>query len=149
MAVAITASMAHKVEKEFLLAPNEIFEVGPFALKLEKIFEYENTNYQALAAKVLVLKRKDLSSLGVLNPELRQYTRNQETTTEVALRMGLLQDLYLVLAGTDDDGVRAAFKVFINPLQIWLWIGTIIVLIGTVINLLPSERNRRWVDQKE
>jgi cytochrome c-type biogenesis protein CcmF len=138
MAISITASMAHKVEQEFVLAPGERFEIGPFALQLDTLGEYETGNYGALAATVSVFDRNGGALRHTLKPELRQYFRNQESTSEVALMMGALQDIYLVLAGTDNTGERAAFKVFLNPLQVWLWIGALIVLLGTAIALLPE-----------
>ena len=56
---------------------------------------------------------------------------------EVALRTGLLQDVYIVMAGLDDTGKKAALKIFINPLQIWLWVGAIVMVLGTVVVLIP------------
>jgi len=35
---------------------------------------------------------------------------------------------------TKAEGV---FKVFVNPLQVWLWIGAVIVLLGTITVLGP------------
>ena len=78
----------------------------------------------------------------VLRPELRYYARSKETTNEVGLSIGLRDDLYIVLAGIDDSGINASLKVFVNPLQIWLWFGGIIMAIGTIIVLLPLGNNR-------
>lgn len=142
MAISITASMAHKVEKEFVLAPGDSFEIGPFNLTLDSFGEFTKQNYGALQASVTVTERKSQKVRAVLKPELRQYFRNSESTTEVALMMGAMQDIYLVLAGTDNSGSRIAFKVFLNPLQVWLWIGTLIVLLGTGVALLPQSHRR-------
>jgi cytochrome c-type biogenesis protein CcmF len=139
MTVGITASMAHKVEEEFVLGANQEFSIGSFTLKLVDLKERDTKNYASLYADVEVKKRSSQEKLTNLQPEMRSYFRNQETTNEVAIRTGLLQDLYLVLVGLDDSGEKAAFKVFINPLQVWLWIGTIIVLVGTGLAMLPSK----------
>jgi cytochrome c-type biogenesis protein CcmF len=140
MTVAITASMAHKVEREFTLAPGERFSVGRFSLELSEFHEEQNPNYSAVQAHVVVHSLKDDSVLAVLAPELRFYPKNKETTTEVALRMGHREDLYLVLAGVDDSGVKASMKVFINPLQVWLWYGAIIMIIGGITVAIPVAR---------
>lgn len=138
MAISITASMTHKVEREFAIAVGQEYTIGPFALQLKELKEESNKNYAALVAVVDVLWRKDRSTATQLYPEVRQYARNGESTTEVALYMTLLRDLYVVLAGTGENGQKAAFKVFINPLQVWLWIGTLITLVGTLLALLPE-----------
>jgi cytochrome c-type biogenesis protein CcmF len=140
MTVAITASMAHKIEREFTLAPGERFTVGRFALELNDFSEHQTKNYQAVQARVTARSLKDDSVVGMLTPELRFYPKNKETTTEVALRMGHREDLYLVLAGLDETGSKASMKIFINPLQVWLWYGTIIMLIGGVVVAVPLSK---------
>jgi len=138
VSVAITASMAHKTEQEFTLLPGESFEIGRYLITLDGMKEIENPNYVALHADATVTIAKSGKFDTVLSPELRRYKRSQETTTEVALRMSLRDDLYLILAGVAEDGNRAAMKVFINPLQVWLWFGALIMLAGTVVVILPG-----------
>jgi cytochrome c-type biogenesis protein CcmF len=140
MTVAITASMAHKIEREFTLAPNERFNVGRFSLELNEFHEERTKNYEAVQAHVTVHSAKDDSVLAVLAPELRFYPKNKETTTEVALRMGSREDVYLVLAGVDETGTKASLKLYINPLQIWLWYGAIIMVVGGFIVAVPIPR---------
>lgn len=140
MTVAITASMAHKIEREFTLGPGERFTVGRFSLELRNVREEEHANYGAVQAQVILRSLKDDSILETLRPELRFYPKNKETTTEVALRMGQREDVYLVLAGIDESGTRASLKLFINPLQVWLWYGAILMIIGGIVVAVPVPR---------
>jgi cytochrome c-type biogenesis protein CcmF len=140
MTVAITASMAHKVEREFTLAPGERYNVGRFSLELMEFHEENKANYSGIQAHVMVRSLKDDAVLQVMAPELRFYPKNKETTTEVALRMSQREDLYLILAGIDDAGKKASMKVFINPLQVWLWYGAIIMVLGGIIVAIPTRR---------
>jgi cytochrome c-type biogenesis protein CcmF len=135
--IGITASMAHKIEKEFSLAKGESLTVGRFVLTLENLTSTQTSNYSALVAETSVKSLASGESLGILRPEMRRYMRNDENTTEVALRTSLREDLYLIVAGLDASGERAALKVFINPLQIWLWFGSIIMVLGGVLVALP------------
>lgn len=136
MTIGITASMAHKVEREFTLAQGATYEIGRYAITLTSLEEVNMRNYIALRARAEVRVRGSEQPYATLLPELRMYRRNQENTTEVALNMSLREDLYLILSGISDDN-RAVFKVYINPLQVWLWIGTLVMLLGTAIVLLP------------
>jgi len=137
--IGITASMAHKIEKEISLNRGESFEVGRYQFKLDSISDYRNADTEGVVADVAVLDKSG-SELYNLNPELRYYIAKQETTTEVALKMGVREDVYVVLAGTDDTGQRASLKIFINPLQVWLWFGAIIMVLGTLLALIPVQR---------
>jgi cytochrome c-type biogenesis protein CcmF len=139
--VGITASMAHKIERDFALAEGESYQAGAFRFTLRGLEEYSEKNYQALRAQIQVDRLKDGSPVKLLSPEMRVYTRNKETTMEVAIRTGPLQDIYLVMAGLDETGKKAALKVFINPLQIWLWIGAIIMVLGTLVVLTPRRES--------
>lgn len=49
----------------------------------------------------------------------------------------LSEDLYIILAGWEKDG-RATLKVLINPLMAWLWIGSYVMVAGTIFALWPG-----------
>ena len=143
MTVAITASMAHKIEREFTLAPGERFTVGRFSLELNEFHEERQSNYDSVQAHVTLRALNNETPLEVLAPEMRFYRKNKETTTEVALRMGQREDVYLVLAGIDETGSKASMKVFINPFQVWLWYGAVIMVIGGVVVAIPVPRTAK------
>ena len=68
------------------------------------------------------------------------FFRNHESepTTQVAMRRGVAGDLYLVLAGYDVQTQVAEFKMFINPLVNWIWLGVGVMIFGTFIAFLPE-----------
>lgn len=137
-AIGITASMAHKTETEFSLKTGEFKQAGRYHLELKELDTGSNDNFQWLKAKMEVSQSVDNRFLGDMFPEKRIYLKRNEPTTEVALRMSLKDDLYIVLAGLNDSGDRAVFKVYINPLQVWLWFGSILMIIGGIIILWPT-----------
>ena len=59
--------------------------------------------------------------------------------TEVAIRSTLLEDLYVILIGWDEDGTTA-FKVLVNPLVNWIWIGGVVFVLGGLIAFWPDRR---------
>ena len=83
----------------------------------------------------------DEHPVGVLSPEKSLYRGQEQPTTEVAIRTTLKEDLYVILAGYDDNS--ATFKILVNPLVIWLWIGGCIMAFGAVIIMLPDRRRQR------
>jgi len=64
--------------------------------------------------------------------------REEEATTEVAIRRGLAEDLYIVLAGYDAAAQTATYTVTVNPLVNWIWFGFAVLAIGTIIALMPE-----------
>ena len=57
--------------------------------------------------------------------------------------MSLLEDVYVVLNGWEAGGATATFTIYINPLTVWMWIGGIVLVIGTLIAAWPHPSRRR------
>jgi len=65
-----------------------------------------------------------------------------DAATAVAIRSTPAADLYVVLAGIDDQSGLATFQVFLTPLVFWLWAGGLLMVFGTVIVMWPNVRER-------
>jgi len=53
-----------------------------------------------------------------------------------ALRSTLTEDLYILFTG--EESGFGTLKVYINPLVNWLWIGSIVLIVGTLLAMWPS-----------
>jgi cytochrome c-type biogenesis protein CcmF len=76
-----------------------------------------------------------------LSPEKRVYfagSDHEQASTIVALHSTAQADLYTVFEGKNPDTGRPIIKVFLNPLIAWIWIGVMIVVVGTFIALVPN-----------
>jgi cytochrome c-type biogenesis protein CcmF len=133
--IGITASMAHKTEKEFTLSIGESYVVDRFKFTLKNLKQNSFSNYDAVVADILLTSKNEAK---LLHPEFRYYHRKGETTSEIALRMGLREDIYLVLAAFAEDGKKITVKLFINPLQVWLWFGVVIMILGSLIIFIST-----------
>ncbi len=57
------------------------------------------------------------------------------------MRTTLTHDIYLTLEPpVRQDSGQARIKVFIKPMILWLWVGTFVMAIGTLLAVLPSRR---------
>ena len=74
-------------------------------------------------------------------PEKRFYRKPEQPATEVAFRSTLKEDLYVIL-GNLGDNETATFQVYVNPLVAWLWIGGIVLALGTLVCVLPFSTRR-------
>ncbi|MBK7196446.1 MAG: hypothetical protein IPH80_28530 [Myxococcales bacterium] len=50
----------------------------------------------------------------------------------------LSEDVCVVLTGFDTDTKTANFRIYVNPLVNWVWIGFVFLAIGTFICLIPQ-----------
>jgi cytochrome c-type biogenesis protein CcmF len=82
---------------------------------------------------------EDGKPLGTMTPAKWYFNkREQEPTTEVAIRRSPTEDLYIVLAGYDASAQTGTYTVTVNPLVNWIWFGFAVLAIGTGIALLPE-----------
>jgi cytochrome c-type biogenesis protein CcmF len=83
-----------------------------------------------------------------MHPEKRFYKASQQPTSYVAIHPTLSEDLYVVLAGMDPDSNKAIMQVFVNPLVMWVWIGGLVTLLGTLLALVPSRVEREMAGMR-
>ncbi|KAA3661547.1 MAG: hypothetical protein DWQ10_04285 [Calditrichaeota bacterium] len=93
---------------------------------------------EVLQANV-VLKIND-RSVKTLQPQRHFYFANEQPTTEVAVYNTFAEDFYVVLNNVDSEAKAASFEIFVKPLVIWVWIGGVLLAIGTLIALLPNKK---------
>jgi cytochrome c-type biogenesis protein CcmF len=145
--VGITGSSLFKEEVQETVARGQTFDLGPYALRFDDVRETDSAHLHVTHAVVTVLR--DGRSLGVLEPEKRFYKRPQQPTTEVSIRKTLRDDVYVVLGALDPETGLATFQAFLNPLVSWLWIGGVVMVLGTGIVMSPTlaERHERALER--
>jgi cytochrome c-type biogenesis protein CcmF len=139
--VGVAGSSFFKIEKQISLNPGESLEAGRYTLKYAGIKNSEDDHLASQAAEVEVFVEGQ--QIATLHPEKRLYKRQNQPTTEVAIRPTLRDDLYVVLGGYDTPSGLATFQVFVNPLLSWLWIGGLTLVLGTCIAMAPNPAERQ------
>jgi cytochrome c-type biogenesis protein CcmF len=141
MFVGIAASSAFRIEAQRTMKPGETTEVGRYTIRYDRVETAENGHMSSLAAVL------DVSiggrSVATLRPEKRFYKKPQQPTTEVANRSTLREDLYVVLGSYDPKTQLITILAYVNPLVVWIWIGGLVLAIGTAITVWPSALERR------
>ncbi|MCC6848065.1 MAG: heme lyase CcmF/NrfE family subunit [Deltaproteobacteria bacterium] len=139
--VGVAASSAFRLEEQETIRKGDVVQVGAFTLTYQDIHFTEDAHYSSMLAEIAVAKNG--APVGTLFPEKRFYKKQQQPTTEVALRSTLAEDLYLVLGSYDDATGLMTMIVFVNPLVNWLWIGGLVMVLGTVIVMSPTAAEQR------
>ena len=144
------AGQAYDVEEQVVLRPGESMEIrSPFGhtyrLSYQDMSWYTATNMTKLISSLRV--ERNGRPAGILTAEQRVYKQRDETASEVGIRRAWNEDLYLIMAGVDNpngvlDGSNprpsTTFRVLVNPLVPWIWLGGLIMAIGTLIALWTS-----------
>ena len=119
------------------LNEGESVELGGYTLRYEGLEQRDTPHIAYLMARVGVIENGRL--VETLKPEKRFYTASRQGTSEVAVRKRINEDLYLNFGGMSDDNQRAVIQAYIFPLVSWIWVGTLVLIGGTFICLIPSK----------
>jgi cytochrome c-type biogenesis protein CcmF len=131
------AGEGFKREEQALLKPGEQVTVGPFTVKHDALRVTTDNRKQMVTGHVSVFEGG--KQIDTLEPAKWYFhRREQEPTTEVAIRRAPSEDLYIVLAGYDAASQSATYTVTVNPLVNWIWLGFAILAMGTIIAVLPD-----------
>lgn len=136
----IIGSAFFKIDVKKSVRAGESFAVGPYSIHYLKLEESADAHIESAIAQVEVTRGDE--EVALMTPGRVFYKRPQQPATKVAIRSTPLSDLYVVLAGFDEDTNTATFEVFLTPLVFWLWAGGLLMAIGTVIVMWPNVRER-------
>ncbi len=141
------AGLAFKTEARGLMQEGDLLQVKDYLLRCQTITEGETPNY--FYQRAILTVTKDGHALGVIKPERRLFKASQQPISHIAIRPTLAEDLYVVLAGQDQDTGKMMIQAFVNPLVSWVWIGGFIVFLGTLLAMVPSRVEREMLEARK
>jgi cytochrome c-type biogenesis protein CcmF len=117
--------------------PGQQIAIGSYVLHYRALSVTKDAQKQMITAELDVVH--DGEPIGGMYPARWFYAgREEEPTTEVALRRTLAEDLYIVLGGYDPATQTADLQVSLNPLVNWIWFGVGVLVIGSLVALMPE-----------
>jgi cytochrome c-type biogenesis protein CcmF len=153
------AGAAYNVDVRQHVLPGDSVEVrSPFGHTYTLTYEglstsvgrgQRNLMWQAIA---LISVDKNGKHLANLTTEKRRYVTAEQPMTEVGIRSTPVEDLYLILSAIDDTNAALSadssaqgidLQVLVKPLVGWIWYGTLVLAVGSLIGLWPSAERKR------
>jgi cytochrome c-type biogenesis protein CcmF len=131
------AGNGFKQDEEVTLKPGQQAKVGDFTIRLNAVKVTDDGQKQMITADTTVLR--DGKEIARMYPARWFYRKHEEEpTTEVAIRRGFAEDLYLVMPAFSVEEQSASMGIHVNPLVDWIWAGFGVLAIGTGVALLPD-----------
>jgi cytochrome c-type biogenesis protein CcmF len=130
------AGEGFKMEEQVLLKPGQQGTVGPFTVRLETVRVSDDGQKQMITGHLRVSEGRN--EFGMYPAKWFFRKHEEEPTTEVAIRRGITEDLYIVMPAFDLQDQSASLHIVVNPLVNWIWFGFAVMALGTGIALLPE-----------
>jgi cytochrome c-type biogenesis protein CcmF len=135
IALGVMGSHAWSVQTETTLHRGETAELAGYRFRFDGLTAVEESNHFKVIGAFTVSNGK---VLGVLRPAKKFYPQEQAPIAYVDYRLGLREDIYLVLGDFARDGSQATVKLQVNRLVSWIWIGGLVLTLGALLAILPE-----------
>ena len=90
------------------------------------------TDQRVNVARAVLDISRDGKYLGELHPRRDYYYESQQPMTIPGVRSTMEDDLYVILVDWQPIlSTGATFKIYHNPLVNWLWLGSILLILGS------------------
>ncbi len=147
IAVGVVGSHFFQKESQATLGRGESMTIAGYTLVYEGFRELPPKPGDDLVLDIATVGLyRDGRRLATLEPQREFYQTTQETLTPPALyggKMGL-EEIYLLLVGWEQAGLTSAsFKVYINPLVNFIWLGGVVFILGTLVAAWPNPAEER------
>ncbi len=135
LALGVTGSSFYGIQKDVALSPGESADVGAYTLTYVGASAVDKADRIEATAEVQVFRGNDF--LGSYHPRRDFYPSFNMASTQAAIRSTPIEDLYIIPGELLEDG-RAIFRVFVNPLVMWMWVAGPLLLLGVTVALWPQ-----------
>lgn len=138
MAIGILGIEVFQTTTQQSLAVGESLDLAGYTVRYDSLAQFEHTDGRYVTRAVLSVF-EDGQFLQEIYPRYDLYPDGQPMTIP-GVRTTLADDLYVVLVNWESVSVsQAPFKVYHNPLINWLWIGSLIFILGYAVAAWPQK----------
>jgi cytochrome c-type biogenesis protein CcmF len=139
MALGILGIELFQSETQGAMAQGDKLNIAQYSVEYRELASWDDTGKGVNYTRAVVDVYKNGIYLGQLNPRIDYYAESQQNMTIPANRSTLRDDLYVLLVDWESVSAgRATFKIYVNPLVNWLWIGSIVFIFGIIFAAWPD-----------
>jgi cytochrome c-type biogenesis protein CcmF len=138
VAIGVTGSQAWSVQTETTLRRGEHTDLAGYRVRFDGLAASEESNHFKVTGTFTVANGRAGGT--VLHPAKKFYPQEQSPIAYVDYRLGLREDVYLVLGDFARDGSQATVRLQVNRLVSWIWIGGVVLTLGAALALAPERR---------
>lgn len=142
VAVALAASNSYTSTRNLTLAAGTPVEFSGHTFEFVDVIVRTDARSEATIARILVDGH-------MLEPAATRYTRQGVTIPTPGVKTSFTHDIYLTLPENNPPEVGVTeilMRVQVKPLIMWMWIGGLLMAVGTVLAAFPGKRRRNPLD---
>ena len=138
MGLGIIGIEAFQTQTQATLTPGQSVELDGYTFTYDALMDF-NPDQEREVTRAVIEVSENGRKITELYPRRDYYFDSQQPMTIPGLRSNFIDDLYVILVDWQPISTQqATFKIFHNPLVMWLWVGSIILMFGAFIAVWPA-----------
>ncbi|MCZ2128341.1 MAG: heme lyase CcmF/NrfE family subunit [Anaerolineales bacterium] len=139
MAIGILGIEIFQMETQGTVAAGQSLELGEYRVEYRELASWDDIGAGVNYTRSVVDIYENGIYLGKLYPRIDYYYDSQQNMTIPGQHATLRDDLYILLVDWQPVSAQGAtFKIYVNPLVNWLWIGSLLFIFGLVFAAWPD-----------
>ncbi|MEM7285391.1 MAG: heme lyase CcmF/NrfE family subunit [Actinomycetota bacterium] len=140
LAVGFVASSAYLRQGEFEMELGQTVRLGDTTIEYVDAATIDHSNRIEEEVTVVVDGQ-------VLTPSLERFIASGQLVSQPATRTTFTEDVQVaLLVPAENPGDDIVVRATRQPLILWLWVGGLMMLVGTVLSAFPGKRQRKPTD---
>jgi len=140
MAIGILGIEVFQTQTQGTLAKGESLQLAGYTVEYDNVASWDDPGAGVNYTRAVVNVSKEGKFIGQLYPRIDYFFDSQQTMTIPGQRSTLQDDLYILLVDWQPvSAVGATFKIYHNPLVNWLWVGSIVFIVGMLFAAWPDK----------
>jgi cytochrome c-type biogenesis protein CcmF len=140
MAVGILGIEIFQVETQGRIGVGESLNLSNYTITYRELASWDDSPKGVNFTRAVVDVYRNGVYLGELHPRKDFYFDSQQNMTIPGQRPTMRDDLYILLVDWQPvSSSGATFKIYVNPLVNWLWLGSLMFFIGILVAAWPDK----------
>lgn len=140
MAIGILGIELFQQETQGTVAQGESLNIGEYRVEYRELASWDVRSDGVNYTRAVVDVYENGIYLGQLYPRIDYFFDAEQTMTIPGQRSTFRDDLYILLVDWKSvSNSGATFKIYVNPLVNWLWIGSLVFLVGIIFSAWPDK----------
>ncbi len=141
IAMGVIGDAYFKLETQGTISRGEALSIGNYQLEFKQLRGYPGSDGREIVEAVTSLSQNG-QPIRDLSPRRDYFVVQEQPVSVPGVYSTPGMDFYVLLVGWDAQGTSATFKIYVNPLINWVWIGGIVMILGTIIATWSSAARR-------
>jgi cytochrome c-type biogenesis protein CcmF len=148
MAFGIIGVEIFQEQTQIRLSVGETVALGSYEMAFRSVTRYPGPD-DLLITEATVDVYDNGKFVAQLTPRTELYTRTNQPSTIPDIRSTVAEDFYVLMINWEPASAdQATFRIYLNPLINWVWMGGFIFVLGTFIAAWPNPSTERAVARR-